>query len=133
MDDRTSRNCFVCGSENTSGLQAQFLVSNGAASTSFVPQRKHEGLGDVVHGAILMALLDEAMSKAASSLGSAVVTAEIIVRFKKPAKIGSELHVSARCADGRNKRVVECSAEIKEAGSDIVIAWAKGRMFISRG
>lgn len=123
----TSKNCFVCGPDNKYGLQAEFSAANGVASARFLPLRKHEGLGQVVHGAILSALADEAMSKAASSLGAEVVTAELTVRFTNPATIGNELSISAKvdCPG----RIIECSAEIRETSTEVLIAKSKARMF----
>ena len=60
--------CFVCGQENTDGLQLKFSYSSdgGKVETRFVPDAKYQGWKEVLHGGIIMTLLDEVMAKAAA-------------------------------------------------------------------
>ena len=119
--------CFACGTENEAGLKLQFSYSDDdrAAETRFVADAAYQGWKDLVHGGILMTLMDETMAKAAVRSGLSVVTAEMITKFKSPAKVGTTLICSAKVEEIR-KRLVYARASIRsEDGSVIAEATAK--------
>jgi acyl-coenzyme A thioesterase PaaI-like protein len=55
--------CFVCGSENQRGLKIKFCLCDEGVEAVFTPDVTHAGYENVVHGGILSALLDEAVSR----------------------------------------------------------------------
>jgi uncharacterized protein (TIGR00369 family) len=123
--------CFACGTENEAGLKLQFSYSDDdrAAETRFVADAAYQGWKDLVHGGILMTLMDETMAKAAVRSGLSVVTAEMTTKFKSPAKVGTTLICSAKVEEIR-KRLVYARASIRsEDGS--VIAEATGKLMIT--
>jgi uncharacterized protein (TIGR00369 family) len=123
--------CFACGTENESGLKLTFSYGDDerTAETRFVPDVRYQGWKDIVHGGILMTLMDETMAKAAVRSGLSIVTAEMTTKLKKPARIGSTLICSAQVEDVR-KRLVYARASIQdESGS--VIAEATGKLMIT--
>ncbi len=92
-DDRW---CFACGQENPFGLQTRWTIDpDGTARARFAPERRHQGWRGVVHGGILATLMDEAMAQCVRSIDSGGVTAEMTVRFKKPAPTSGALLVEA--------------------------------------
>ena len=117
--------CFACGADNPHGLQLNFRVDpGGAASASWVPDAKWEGLQGIVHGGITTTLLDEAMAKAVASTGCRAMTAELRVRFRQYAKTSEWLQVRGWVV--RNKtRLIETEATLVAAdGSERAHAWA---------
>ena len=120
-------NCFVCGKKNDAGLRADFEFDAGNRSLrgTFTPRTEHEGWEGIVHGGIIAALLDEAMVKLAAHLGMAVVSAEMTVKFKAPAKPGERIAVQGAIVDSRNRLVL---AEASVRRGPVVIAEATGKL-----
>lgn len=122
--------CFVCGPENPAGLQVRFESENGRAVGRYQSRAEHQGYTGISHGGILAALLDEAMVYAAATLGRWVATAELTVRYSRPAPTGVTLVVTGEVT-GQRGRLVQCRAEIAdEAGT--VLATASGKLMRGR-
>jgi uncharacterized protein (TIGR00369 family) len=130
MNLEIDRHCFVCGPENPHGLHATFACGEGKASVRFVPRLEHQGYAGVSHGGIVTALLDEAMVYAATSLGHWTATAEITVRFRRPAPTSEELHVTAEVVQ-QQRRIIECRAEAR-APDGTVLATATAKLMQGR-
>lgn len=127
----TDESCFVCGPENESGLRVRFECGEGRSRAEFTPAEAHQGYAALTHGGILAALLDEAMVYAAVSLGGWVATAEMTVRYRRPAAVGAPLTVTAHVTRD-TLRLVECAADIRDAAGTL-IARATGKMLRERG
>jgi len=123
--------CFACGTENDTGLKLQFSYSDDglAAETRFVPDIRYQGWKDLVHGGILMTLMDETMAKAAVHSGVSIVTAEMTTKFKSPARVGTTLICSAKVEEVRKRLVYARASICSEDGT--VIAEATGKLMIT--
>lgn len=122
--------CFVCGPENPAGLRAEFQCANGKATGRFFARDEHQGYTGLSHGGILAALLDESMVYAAATLGRWVATAEMTIRYVRPAPTGQWLKLRAEVTLHRRK-LVEAMAEIaSEDGT--VLASATGKLIQGR-
>ena len=118
--------CYVCGKANPLGFRQRFLVEDDEYVTYFTPRKEHQGYKDIVHGGITSTLLDEVMARCAIMRGCYAVTAELTVRFKKPARVGKKLRFSA-VIDSEDGRSITTSAKaVDEDG--ILIATANGRI-----
>lgn len=104
--------CFVCGSNNPSGFDITFYYRNGRIEADFIPQERHTGYQNVVHGGLLATLLDECMGWS-SILSRRVmcVAAELSVRYKVSAHVGDRLTVSGQLIEDK-KRVILVKGEI---------------------
>lgn len=122
--------CFVCGPENPSGLQARFTCGNGQAQGTFYPRPEHQGFAGISHGGILASLLDEAMVYAAVTLGRWVTTAEMTVRYCRPARTGEPITITAEVTR-HQRRLVECRAELRSDAGEVV-AYATGKLMQDR-
>jgi len=104
--------CFVCGPKNPIGLKLHFTQEGKKVKAEFTPQKNHQGWSGLVHGGIISCLLDEAMSYAALFSGVNTVTAKMQSRFKRPARIGEHLTVTA-AVTRKTRRLVEARAEVR--------------------
>jgi uncharacterized protein (TIGR00369 family) len=123
--------CFACGTENQAGLRLRFSYGDDGctAETRFVADAMYQGWQDIVHGGILMTLMDETMAKAAVRSGRSIVTAEMTTKFKNPAQVGTLLICTARIEQVR-KRLVYARASIRSEDG-IVVAEATGKLMIT--
>lgn len=60
---RTHRNCVVCGTVNGRGLRLDFRTSeDGSVQATFDCREAYAGYANVLHGGVVSALLDGAMT-----------------------------------------------------------------------
>jgi len=121
--------CFVCGMNNPAGLGVQFREHReGPGVEAEVRFPSHlQGWQATVHGGILATVLDETMIKAASIHGIKCVTAEITVKYKKPAATGVRYRLEGKVLDASGRIVLAESSLEDESGQ--VYARATGRLF----
>ena len=86
-----------------------------------------QGWQDTVHGGLLATVLDETMIKAAAASGIKTVTAEITVKYKKPAQIGIPCLASGKVLEARGRMVTAASRICDASGQ--VLATATGKLF----
>ena len=105
--------CFVCGQDNPSGLRLVWHHdADGQARTVFHAAREHQGWRGVVHGGILAAVLDEAMHQRLRFTGIRAVTANLSVRYRRPAPTEAPLVVEGELIAERS-RLLTCLARVK--------------------
>jgi uncharacterized protein (TIGR00369 family) len=74
---------------------------DGGVQATFDCRKAYEGYANVVHGGVVSALLDGAMTNCLFSHGHPGVTAELVVRFRHPVRTDTAATVRAwieRCA-----------------------------------
>jgi len=82
------RRCFACGTENPIGLHLRFRrEEGGGARAEFRPRPEHQGWDGILHGGIIMTLLDETLAYATLFAVGPAVTAEIHARLRRPAPL----------------------------------------------
>jgi uncharacterized protein (TIGR00369 family) len=124
--------CFACGSRNPDGLRIRFEYPEpGLCRAVFTPPKKYQGWHGILHGGIISTLLDEAFAHAAGGAersvdGGVAVTAELSVRFKKPARIGEPAFLEGRVLSVKG-RVIECESVLRDAGGQ-ELASASGKL-----
>ncbi|OQA05246.1 MAG: FO synthase subunit 1 [bacterium ADurb.Bin374] len=123
IDDK---HCFVCGHRNTQGLQITLQKNDpGTCSTVWTSGPAHQGYAGIVHGGILTTLLDEMMGHAIISTGILAVTAEMRIKFLRPAPIGFPLTVVGNRTGGRGR--VHLAKGVVMLPDGTVLAEAEGR------
>jgi uncharacterized protein (TIGR00369 family) len=86
----------------------------------------------VIHGGVLSTLLDEVITYVAMAhFGGPAVTAQLDIRFKQPAPVGSKLLVTGRPIN-RSRRLVQAVAQIK-LEDDTIVAEAMGKCLKAEG
>lgn len=122
-----SRMCFVCGVNNTSGLQASFYeTADGCLVGLFTPQAEHQSYPGRLHGGIASTILDETIGRAIMIGGGSEVwgvTLELTVKYKKPVPLGVALKVVGRIT-GENSRIFTGSGEIVLPDGEVAVTAA---------
>jgi uncharacterized protein (TIGR00369 family) len=111
--------------DNPIGLHLdQFVVTDDGLTADFIPRDEYRGFADVLHGGVLAALLDETMAWTAMLLeGTFVITANLEIKFRKPAPTASSYTVHGRVTERRGRRLrLQASALV----DDQVVAEGNG-------
>ncbi|MFZ5818060.1 MAG: PaaI family thioesterase [Bacillota bacterium] len=122
----TSRHCFICGKENTAGLQVRFHRTPDGVRATVTPARSFEGFDGVLQGGVAAGLMDDAMWYAIfAATGGVTMTAELTVRYKAPVPVEQELTVTGQLVEQR-RNLYTCAASL--SGPDgRVLAEAVGK------
>jgi uncharacterized protein (TIGR00369 family) len=101
-------NCFVCEPRNTAGLRIPFEHDDeaGLVQAAFTLDDRFSGAPTYVHGGVVLAVLDEAMSWATIAVGGVfAVTSETSARFLRPVRVGRDHTVEARVDQAADDRL----------------------------
>jgi len=80
---RIHPNCVVCSEQNGQGLKLDFSISDdGVVSADFIFDKVFEGYPGMLHGGILSAILDGAITNCLFAHDWIAVTADSHVRFR---------------------------------------------------
>ena len=116
--------CLVCGPKNALGLKLNLFVdpATGTVHVDFSPSAQHIGFEGVAHGGMLATVFDEAMVWAATwNLRTFCYCGEMSVRFRRPARVGEQLHLEAKVELSRPK-LVQAVATLRTPDHNIVAA-----------
>jgi acyl-coenzyme A thioesterase PaaI-like protein len=138
--DERANHCFGCGPANPQGLHLTFTTDTSnpeaiTATTQVQLDRMHEGPPGHIHGGIVAALLDEAMSKLNRPLNVLAMTRHMEVDYLRPAPLYQPLVLVARHlsratrSDGTPDRKLFHQAELQRPDGT-VLARSKG-LFIA--
>jgi uncharacterized protein (TIGR00369 family) len=118
----TSKNCFVCGRENISGLHLDFYdTAPGETTSEITLGERFEGYPGVVHGGIVAAILDEVTGRVFLQ-GKAtrfMLTARLEIRYRKPVPVGERLVVIGRAVRDAG-RVAQATGQIQDCAGNIL-------------
>jgi len=103
--------CFGCGQSNPIGLKLKFRQEDRTARAEFTPGEHYQGWPGVVHGGIIISLLDEAMAYAAYFEGIHCLTARMEIKLKRPTMVGQSLVVSSSITR-KTRRLIETAAQV---------------------
>jgi acyl-coenzyme A thioesterase PaaI-like protein len=121
--------CLVCSQSNPMGLGLEFaLHDDGSVSASFLGHPGLEGFKGFLHGGMIAALLDGAMTNCLFARGHVAMTGELKVRYRKPVLIGEEMLIRAWIGQSASPLHV-LEAELKQG--DCIKATASAK-FVER-
>ena len=134
--DERANHCFGCGPANPQGLHLVFTTNtadpaNITTTAEIQLDRMHEGPPGHIHGGIVAALLDEAMSKLNRPLNVLAMTRHMEIDYLRPVPLYQPLVLISRHigrpakADGTPGRKLFHHAEIQHPDGT-VLARAKG-------
>jgi uncharacterized protein (TIGR00369 family) len=122
--------CAVCGHVNGHTPRLRFAVADdGSVQAVFQPDRAYEGYTGILHGGVIAALLDAAMTNCLFAHGRCGLTAELCVRFRHPVVSDSLLRLRAYVERASSPLFV-LRGELRQAGQ--VRATAVGK-FLDKG
>jgi len=122
--------CFVCGSANPHGLKLTFSYDekNEEMVSRAVFPKHFQGWEGVLHGGLISTVMDEIMIKAAHHKGFKCVTAELNIRFKKPALLKKEFIIKGKVTE-IDRRLIRTEGKIIDS-DNITIATASGKFVV---
>lgn len=89
--------CLLCGADHPQGLKLVFSTHpDGHVAASFPCDQIYQGYTGYLHGGVIAALLDSAMTNCLFANGKAALTGELNVRFLKPVVVSHPALVCAR-------------------------------------
>ena len=126
-------NCFVCEQRNEAGLRVPFFhdTERGVVTAPIELGNAHSGAPTLLHGGIVLALLDEAMAWACIAVGHRwAVTTETHARFERAVRVDTaydvtaeilsidetEIHAAARVEDSRGQLRTSAAATFSILG-----------------
>jgi len=138
--DERANHCFGCGPANPQGLHLTFTTdrTNPEAITAVANvllDRMHEGPPGHIHGGIVAALLDEAMSKLNRPLNVLAMTRHMEIDYLRPAPLYQPLVLISRHlnrpskTDGTPGRKLFHQAELRHTDGT-VLARGKGLFIV---
>jgi uncharacterized protein (TIGR00369 family) len=88
--------CLFCGSQNPIGFKLDFHArEDGSVHAVFPCGDPLQSYPGTLHGGVVAALLDSAMTNCLFARGVVAVTADLAVRFLSPARPGHPVEVTA--------------------------------------
>ncbi|MFC2005764.1 PaaI family thioesterase [Chloroflexota bacterium] len=109
--DRGYSLCFGCGPDNPIGLKLSFQWDGESARAEFMPTEFYQGWSGLVHGGIVICLLDEAMAYASLFEGMSCITAKVQIKLSRPASIGESLVITSSVIR-KTRKLVETKAAV---------------------
>jgi hypothetical protein len=115
--------CLMCGRRNPDSLRLDFhLCEDGRVCARFRGNARLQGYDGILHGGIVGALLDAAMTHCLFSRGIQAVTGDLRVRFRKPVPCNATLDIRAWLAS-ESPPLYRLKSELLRGPE--VMAWAK--------
>ena len=89
-------NCIVCSPKNQQGLRLDFHASeNGQITADFTYDQNYQGYPGMLHGGVISAILDGAMTNCLFAQDRNAVTADFRIRYRHPVQTGKPATVRA--------------------------------------
>jgi acyl-coenzyme A thioesterase PaaI-like protein len=121
--------CLLCGERNPFSLRLVFEADDeGGVKTRFKSHDGLQGYDEMLHGGVIAALLDAAMTHCLFHHGVQAVTGDLHVRFVNPVSCDASLEIRAWVVSSRPP-LYRLRAEITQDRR--IMAWAESK-FIRR-
>jgi acyl-coenzyme A thioesterase PaaI-like protein len=109
--------CFVCSGSNPMGLALRYAPQpDGSVSAAFLGHSALEGYPGLLHGGVIAALLDGAMTNCLFALGHRALTVELKVRYHAGVAAAEETLLRAWLENGSHG-LFQLRAELSQAGA----------------
>lgn len=108
--------CFVCSGSNPMGLALRYCVQpDGSVTATFLGSCALEGYAGLLHGGVIVALLDGAMTNCLFARGLRGFTADLRVRYHAGVDAADTVTVRAWLED-ESHGLYQLQAELMQAG-----------------
>lgn len=115
LRERTHARCIVCGAVNAAGLGIRFTVApDGGVEGVFAGGEVWAGYSGCLHGGVVAALLDAAMTNCLFAHNCEAVTAELTIRYRQPVTPGMAMQIRA-WLDQSQHHLHRLHAELRQA------------------
>ncbi|HSK05237.1 MAG TPA: PaaI family thioesterase [Kofleriaceae bacterium] len=124
--------CYVCGLAHPIGLRVRFHVGEGGkVHADWTPRNDQTGYGNIVHGGVISALLDELTGWPICLENDRICyTGELSIKFRKPVFAGQTyLATGYPGVRVEGKRYWDARSEVADLQGN-VLAEATGRYFL---
>jgi acyl-coenzyme A thioesterase PaaI-like protein len=109
--------CFVCSGSNPMGLALRYAPQpDGSVSASFLGHSALEGYPGLLHGGVIAAMLDGAMTNCLFARGIRGLTVELRVRYHAGVAGAEELSLRAWLEDSSHG-LFQLRAELSQTGA----------------
>lgn len=109
--------CFVCSGSNPIGLALRYAPqTDGSVSAAFLSNSALEGYSGLLHGGVIAAILDGAMTNCLFARGIRGLTAELKVRYHESV-VASEEVILRAWLDNDTHGLYQLRAELKQGGA----------------
>lgn len=116
-----TRSCFVCGTDNPSGLHLELFALPTSVETRFRFRPDCCGFRATVHGGLIATVLDEVMVWAAGAVTKQFAyCAEMTVRFQRPTPAGVDLLARGELVENKRGRIFLARAELLDASGQLL-------------
>lgn len=120
--------CFVCSGSNPMGMALRYAAQpDGSVSARFLGHSALEGYSGLLHGGVIAALLDGAMTNCLFARGLPALTVELKVRYHSSVAAADEVSVRAWLEDDSHV-LYQLRAELMQG--DAVKAHATGKFMM---
>lgn len=127
ISEPSHRTCIVCGCDNDHGMHLQFRSEpDGSVRAEFACDTVYQGYPDILHGGVVAAVLDGAMTNCLFAHVVVAVTAELTIRYLQPVHTREMVSVRAWIVKS-SPHLQILAAELSQAGRVCAAAKAKFR------
>ncbi|MGV3755605.1 MAG: PaaI family thioesterase [Verrucomicrobiota bacterium] len=128
-----TRSCFVCGSQNPTGMNLRFTVDEAGVHTVFTACAAHVGFSRTIHGGILATVLDEIMAWACIAQGKQLAyAAEMTTRFLNVVRPGDEVFATAKIVENKRGKLFLAESELRSKDGTVLVT-ATGKYLPIKG
>ncbi len=124
--------CFGCGQNNPIGLKLSFQWDGKTARAEFTPTESYQGWPGLVHGGIIICLLDEAMTYAALFEGNHCLTAKMQIRLRRLASLNESLAVTSSVTR-KARKLIETKAVVSLKDGTLVAEGIATHFIVNSG
>jgi acyl-coenzyme A thioesterase PaaI-like protein len=120
--------CYVCSGSNPMGLALRYSQQpDGSVSATFVGNCALEGYSGLLHGGVIAAMLDGAMTNCLFAHDHRALTVELKVRYHAGVASSEEVRLSAELVD-TSHGLFQLAASLTQGG--VVKASATGKFMV---
>jgi uncharacterized protein (TIGR00369 family) len=122
---KSSSYCFACGKDNPFGLRLEISGDADEVHTTFTVKQRYEGFRDITHGGIIATILDEMIAWACQKRKLDILTAELVVRYKKKLPVGETIQAMGKIIQEHGRLIIGESLIKDSKGRIIATGHAK--------
>ncbi|MGI9643882.1 MAG: PaaI family thioesterase [Ilumatobacteraceae bacterium] len=112
-------NCFVCEARNERGLRIPFFhdTDHSVVTAELSLSADYSGAPTMVHGGVVLAVLDEAMAWACIAVARRwAVTTETTTRFERAVRVDKPYRIEARVVEQTDSEITTAAAVLDVRG-----------------